>query len=216
MHQQIKRAASYPTAIVLTGVLATLGLSACGGSSGSTTAARTGSAASLAAARARASDSAGGSGTKGTAGGSAANKTNHPAPAAPRIAALRECLQRAGVKLPQNGRGGLFLGGANLPRGVTRAHLQSAMRKCLGSRAHLFPARGAGGAAQRFGSARFRQALSAFASCLRQNGVNVPAPNTSGRGPVFRTKGIDTRSPKFREATKKCRGALTAAFKGRR
>ena len=35
-----------------------------------------------------------------------------------------------------------------------------------------------------------RQALAKFADCMRENGVNVPTPNTSGKGPVFNTKGI--------------------------
>ena len=59
----------------------------------------------------------------------------------------------------------------------------------------------------------FKQALAKFAECLRQNGVNVPVPNTSGKGPVFSTKGLNTSSPQFRAATVKCRGALIGAFR---
>ena len=56
-------------------------------------------------------------------------------------------------------------------------------------------------------------ALSKFAACLRENGVNIPEPNTSGHGPVFNTKGINTASPQFRAATVKCRGVLASALR---
>src|SRR4029077_2779829 len=59
----------------------------------------------------------------------------------------------------------------------------------------------------------FREALAKFATCLRANGVNVPPPNTSGSGPIFSTKGIDTTSAQFRNAESKCRGVLTSAFR---
>ncbi len=201
MDQQIRRAAPYPLAIALSAVLAMLGLSACGGSSGSSTAstAHTSTAASLAAAH------------SGTTGGGK-QQAGHVAGTKARFTAVRECLQRNGVKLPQRGAGrGLFPGGGSLPPGTTRSQLQAAMSKCLGGKGHFFPGPNAG-AARRFSSPTFRKALSSFASCLHQNGVDIPAPNTSGRGPVFSTKGIDTTSPKFREATKKCRGLLTAAL----
>ena len=62
----------------------------------------------------------------------------------------------------------------------------------------------------------FRLALAKFATCLRQNGVNIPAPNPSGKGPIFNTKGIKTSSPQFRTATMKCRSVLIAAFRAGR
>ena len=51
---------------------------------------------------------------------------------------------------------------------------------------------------------------------MRENGVNVPAPNTSGKGPVFDTKGIDTSSMAFTNARKKCQSKLGGAFGGGR
>jgi hypothetical protein len=80
----------------------------------------------------------------------------------------------------------------------------------------------AGAAAGRAGAhsrsaagSQFRQALGAFAACLRANGIAVPKPNTSGNGPVLSTKGLNTASPKFRAATLKCRGVLVRAFRAR-
>lgn len=58
----------------------------------------------------------------------------------------------------------------------------------------------------------FRRGLVKFAVCLRQNGVEVPAPNTSGSGPVLDTNAIDTNSPEFRIAEAKCRNYVGGAF----
>jgi hypothetical protein len=43
---------------------------------------------------------------------------------------------------------------------------------------------------------------------MRENGVNLPAPNTSGNGPVFNTKGLNTKSATFTAASKKCSSLL--------
>ncbi len=58
-------------------------------------------------------------------------------------------------------------------------------------------------------SPAYKAALTKFAACMRENGVNVPAPNTSGNGPIFNTKGIDTHSAQFKAAEKKCQSLLT-------
>ena len=50
---------------------------------------------------------------------------------------------------------------------------------------------------------------------MRQSGINVPAPNTSGKGPVFDTKGIDTAGTQFRTAESKCSPLLRAGFRSR-
>jgi hypothetical protein len=39
---------------------------------------------------------------------------------------------------------------------------------------------------------------------MRASGVKLPAPNTSGKGPIFNTKGIDTSSSTFKAADGKC------------
>jgi hypothetical protein len=129
---------------------------------------------------------------------------------------MRECLQKNGITLPKRTPGsgsaggrGAFLrggtGGAQLPKGVTRAQYEAALKKCGGR-----PFTGGG---RQINSPVFRQALTKYAACLRQNGVNLPAPDTSGNGPIFDTKGINTSSPQFRAASMKCRGALIGAFR---
>lgn len=203
--QQMRDALGAPLSFVLAaGAIAALGLTACGGSGGSTTATQ---------AKAAATSTA--TGSAGATSPSASGATGPHGVTGPqgRFSAARECLRKQGIQLPNRpGAGrGLFLGGANLPKGVTRAQMQSAVSKCLGARGFRAgrPA-GAGFASAR--NHRFRQALSLFAACLRKNGVNVPQPNTSGNGPVFSTKGLNTASPQFRAATAKCRPALTGAL----
>jgi hypothetical protein len=195
-----KPAASAAAVLVL--LLACLGLAACGSSSGSSSSATSASVSTTT------TDAAG---TKGPNSG--------------RFAAIRECLQKNGVTLPafkpgQHGQpqargqrrppggGGGATGGPSLPKGVTRAQYEAALKKCGGGN---FAGRSGGGA--RFKSSAFQAALAKFATCLRENGVNVPAPNTSGKGPVFDTKGIDTSSAKFKAAEVKCQSDLRAAFR---
>jgi hypothetical protein len=60
---------------------------------------------------------------------------------------------------------------------------------------------------------RAHQAFARFAVCMRKNGIDLPEPNTTGKGPLFDTKGIDTASPQFKAAAKKCRFALFGTAK---
>jgi hypothetical protein len=48
---------------------------------------------------------------------------------------------------------------------------------------------------------------------MRENGVNVPAPNTSGKGPVFNIKGLNTASATFKTAETKCSSDLRGSFR---
>ena len=98
----------------------------------------------------------------------------------------------SGVRAARGGFPGGGAGGPQLPKGVTRAQYEAALKKCGGS---SFARCGA-----RLQSPAFKAALAKFASCMTENGVNVPAPNTSGKGPIFDTKGIDTASAQFRTA----------------
>jgi hypothetical protein len=127
-----------------------------------------------------------------------------------RGAALRRCLQKNGITLPERkgsqrgvpGAGGpLGTGGAGasaapkLPTGVTRAQMQAALKECGGGQ---FPKGGKAVAAR--GAQRFAK----FAACMRKHGVTLPQPNTTGKGPIFNTKGIDTTSASFKAADAKC------------
>ncbi len=118
---------------------------------------------------------------------------------------MRECLQKNGITLPKrtpgSRPGGGFIpgagagGGPQLPSGVTRAQYEAALKKCGGGSGHFFRR---GGAAGRLNNPVFKAALAKYGNCLRQNGIKLPAPNTSGNGPIFNTKGINTASSQFK------------------
>jgi hypothetical protein len=177
-----------PPAAALAVVLACLGIAACGGSSTGTSSQSTAT--------------------------TTASATNPAAGRGARFGALRECLQKQGITLPkrtpgQGPGGGGFLGGGagqQLPKGVTRAQLEAALKKCGGG----FLRRG-----RSLNSPARVQALTKFAACMRANGVNLPAPNTSGKGPVFNTNGLNASSPQFRQADSKCASELKGAVTGR-
>lgn len=156
-------------------LLAALGLAACGGSS---------------------------NGSSGTTSASATTTNGKRGQFAARASALRACLQKEGITLPKRAAGqaprgpfGYGSGGPELLKGVTRAKFQAALKKCGG---RVFAGRG------RFDSAQGRQRFAKFAECMRKNGVNLPAPNTSGNGPIFNTKAINTNSTAFKTADAKC------------
>ena len=179
-----------PTSAALALLLLSLALAACGGSSSSTSATTATGAAAVA---------------PGVAG-------NVEGQIAARFATLRACLVEGGINLPKaaTGQPGALGGvagiGAQLPKGVTRAQYEAALRKC--GLAHAGTATGS----QRLAGPQYRQSLTKFATCMRQNGQNVPNPNTSGNGPVFNTTRLNTKSPQFKAATVKCTPLLRAAF----
>jgi hypothetical protein len=156
-------------------------------------------------------------------GSSTASSATHvagaPAPSggatgagAGRFAAVRECLEKNGIKLPPRkpgqGRppGGIFGGGTarRLPPGVTRSQFEAAIKKCGGG---FRPG-------ARLRSPAYRAALASFVQCMRSHGINLPAPNTSGSGPIFNTGSINTNSAQFRAAESACRTVLRAARPG--
>lgn len=190
-NKRLKPAAATILVVLLAGLL----LAACGGSSKS---------------------------SSSTAATTSAAAGNARAAAGSRFGALRSCLQKNGITLPNRapegsgapgagsaapgGAGGFVPGGGpQLPKGVTRAQLQAAVKKCGGKGFGRFGGAGRGGRGQ------FAARYTKFATCMRDNGVNLPAPNTTGNGPVFNTKGIDTTSAAFKAADAKCMKELAPA-----
>jgi hypothetical protein len=195
-------------AAVVVLLLACLGLAACGSSSSSTT-----STSANAASTGNASGTSSTGSTSTTPGGPGNGR------GAARFAAMRECLEKNGITLPKRtpgsrpgtGRGfpGAGAGGGpQLPSGVTRAQYEAALKKCGGGSGHFFS-----GGARRLNNPVFKAALTKYGDCLRENGINLPAPNTSGNGPIFDTKGINTSSSQFKAASVKCRSTLIGAFR---
>lgn len=132
-----------------------------------------------------------------------------------RFTALRSCLAKQGITLPAPsgnrppagsgtpGQGGGLgrPGGLQPPSGVSSTQFQEALKKCGGGN----------GGASRLNSSTSKAALTTFVACMRENGVNLPTPNTSDNGPVFNTTGINTASSAFKSAQSKCQSDLRAA-----
>jgi hypothetical protein len=57
-------------------------------------------------------------------------------------------------------------------------------------------------------TAAVREALTKFAACLHQRGVDVPISQNSRSGAALNIKGIDTGATRFKAAWAKCRGAV--------
>lgn len=202
LHIRTKGRATALAALLIL-LLAAVGLAACGGSSSTTTTTSTDAAATAAGATTTPATSSSGTSSTGT-----------PPPGQPnagRYTAVRECLSKKGITLPQRtpGYAGLVGGGGGIkmPSGMTHAQLSEALKSCNVKYAGGHLARAPHG----LDSPRFQKVLASFAACLRQNGVNVGEPNTSGKGPIFDTKGVNTGSPQFRAASVKCRSTLFSA-----
>jgi hypothetical protein len=217
-----RRPATFASLIALTATLvaASLGLAACGGSS-STTTTTTQTAANAAATgtttggTSTSGTSTGTSSTGTTGTGTSTTGTTSGTSAATRITAVRTCLSKKGITLPQQtaGTGGFPGGGAQLPKGMSRAQFAEALQSCgAGFNGHHFGKR-AKGFKNPFNNPRFHAVLARFAACLRQDGIDVGEPNTSGKGPIFDTKGINTGSAQFKAAEAKCRSTLLYALK---
>jgi hypothetical protein len=190
------------TVAVLALALASIVLAACGSSSSSTTATQSASATAATP----------GSGSTATTPG--AGTSTAPGGLGSRFTAFRECMQKQGITLPKRKPGqpggGVLGGGPQLPAGVTRAQYEAALTKC-GSLRPRFGG-GTGGPGQRFRSPAFTAALVKFGACMREHGIALPAPNTTGKGPVFSTTAINTASPQFRAAESKCAPLLRQGF----
>ena len=186
-----KRRPQPALAAVLLVVLAGLLLAACGGSSTSSTSS---------------------TGTSASAAPKSTTPTGKaPAGGANRIAALRECLKKNGITLPKftpGKRPSATTRGAFLPKGVSKSQYEAAVKKCGGRGTFA-------GGAGRFSSPQVKQALAKVSSCMRENGVAIPKANTSGKGPIFSSKNLNTSSAKFKTAETKCAKDLGGAFHAR-
>lgn len=179
-HPRMRR----PAAVALVAALAAVSLAACGSSS--TT-------------RSTRAAAASGSGTSASARAARSK--------------LVACLKAHGVTLPsrppgtrrppapgRNRGGGFFFGGGGGgPRGghfAANPKLRAAVQACGG-------ARGVPGRRRiQFSHATVQK----FVTCVRQHGYTLPAPNFSGKGPVFPAK--IAKDAKFQKAARSCASLL--------
>jgi hypothetical protein len=57
-------------------------------------------------------------------------------------------------------------------------------------------------------SGAFRESIREYTSCMGENGYELPEPNVSGEGPVFKESDVDREDPKFEAADEKCQSLL--------
>jgi hypothetical protein len=127
----------------------------------------------------------------------ATSSTSATGAAAGQPARLRACLRKLGIQVPSSVNSVADLV-AHTPKGVSRAQVVAAVQGCGGIGGGLADVKAPASATA------YRQAFVNFVSCMREQGVNLPAPNTSGKGPVVDTKGVDTGSAKYTAAARKC------------
>lgn len=57
-------------------------------------------------------------------------------------------------------------------------------------------------------SGAFRKSIKGYVACMGENGVELPEPDLSGKGPVFKESEVDREDPKFKAANEKCQSRL--------
>ncbi len=186
------------SALTIAAFAAAVCLAACGSSSSSS---------SSASAAASASSSSTSSGS--TSGGTVNRAT------------LVACLKAHGVTLPARpagappaggggyggyGRGpGFFGGGGGAGSRFANPKFRAALEACGGANF-----RGGGFAGRRFTFSH--TAVDNFVACVKQHGFNMPAPNFSGKGPIF--PATIEKNSKFLAASKACASDLRAPATG--
>jgi hypothetical protein len=76
------------------------------------------------------------------------------------------------------------------------------------------PSPQAAGGSPDVNSNAFRQSVSRYVACIRQNGYDMPDPNLSGKGPVFDESKVNRHDPKFQAASQKCQQLLQPPAQG--
>lgn len=128
----------------------------------------------------------------------------------------RACLKEQGVELPDPGEGppggappgGLPEGGpperGEPPKGFGQGgeEMKGALEECGAE----LP-RGKPGGPQ-MDSGAFHESIKEYAACMGESGYELPEPNVSGEGPVFKESDVDREDPKFEAANEKCQSLL--------
>lgn len=125
----------------------------------------------------------------------------------------RACLEEQGVELPEPGEGppgggappegGPPEGGPPQGFGQGGEEMKEALEECGAE----LPQGGPGGGPP-MDSGAFRESVKEYAACMGENGYELPEPNVSGEGPVFKESNVDREDPKFEAANEKCQSLL--------
>jgi hypothetical protein len=126
----------------------------------------------------------------------------------------RSCLKEKGVELPEPGQGGDPAGGppegtpseGGPPQGFGKggAKMKKAFEECGVELPQGKPE------GPPMNSGALRKSIKEYVACMSENGVELPEPNLSGKGPVFQESEVDREDPKFKAANEKCQSRLGA------
>lgn len=131
----------------------------------------------------------------------------------------RSCLKEKGVELPEPGQGGPPAGGppegtppeggppaGGSPQsfGKGGAKMKKAFEECGVELPQGKPE------GPPMNSGALRKSIKEYVACMSENGVELPEPNLSGEGPVFKESEVDREDPKFKAANEKCQSRLGA------
>lgn len=124
----------------------------------------------------------------------------------------RSCLKAKGVELPEPGQGSPPAGvppegmppEGGPPQGFGKggAKTKKAFEECG---VELPQGRPEG---PPMNSGAFRKSIKEYVACMGENDVELPEPNLSGEGPVFKESEVDREDPKFKAANEKCQPGL--------
>ena len=124
----------------------------------------------------------------------------------------RSCLKEKGVELPEPGQGGPPAGGppegtppeGGPPQGFGEggAKMKKALEECG---AELPQGKPEGPSTN---SGAFRKSINEYVACMGEYGYELPEPNLSGEGAVFKESDVDREDPKFEAANEKCQSRL--------
>lgn len=122
----------------------------------------------------------------------------------------RACLEEQGVELPEPGEGppggappeGGPAEGPPAGFGEGGGEMKEALEECG---ANLPQGKPDG---LQMDSDAFRESIKEYASCMGENGYELPEPNVSGEGPVFKDSDVDREDPKFEAANGECQSLL--------
>jgi hypothetical protein len=156
--------------------------------------------------------SACGGGSSSNASNSSTSTTANAGPGGFQLTAdQRSCIQGKGVTIPSPGSGGQPPSGAPPAGGPNGQGLQKMQQAFQACGVNLPNAPQGGG---NFNPAAMRKQISQYVTCVRQNGYDLPTPNTSGNGPVFDSSKVNQNDPKFKAASAKCQDKLPAPPQG--
>ena len=153
-----------------------------------------------------------GGGSSSNASDSGTSTTANAGPGGFQLTAeQRSCVEGKGVTIPSPGSGGQPPSGGPPAGGAGGQEFQK-MQQAFQDCGVNIPNGPPGGGS--FDPSAMRKQITQYVACVRQNGYDLPDPNTSGNGPVFDSSNVNQNDPKFKAASAKCQHLLPSGPQG--